>query len=103
MQGDFRVKMQRHSKSVGNAEEEEKQQKIKSEKRMFQGTFITVFSMPTLIFVRVVCFQKKKRKINLLHLFNSLGAEASEGIGRDCLYVDVILQVTKQHKKKHDK
>lgn len=33
--------------------------------------------------------------MNSLHLLDSLRAEASESIGRDCLYVTVLLQVTK--------
>lgn len=35
--------------------------------------------------------------MNLLHLCDSLSAEASERIGGDSLYVAVLLQVSKQH------
>lgn len=38
-----------------------------------------------------------KKAMNLLHLGDSLSAEASESIGGDSLYVAVLLQVTKHH------
>lgn len=41
--------------------------------------------------------------MNLLHLPDSLSAEASEGIGWNSHYVAVIMQVTKQHKETHYK
>lgn len=43
------------------------------------------------------------KQMNLLHLPDSLSAEASEGIGWNSHYVAVIMQVTKQHKETHYK
>lgn len=42
--------------------------------------------------------QPEGKKMIILHFLDWFCAEASEGIGRDSFYVDVVLEVTVQHK-----
>lgn len=46
---------------------------------------------------RVRAERVSKNVRNLLHLPDGLGAEASEGVGRDALDVAVLLDVPEQH------
>lgn len=43
--------------------------------------------------------QEVKKEVDRIHFMNWFCAEASKGVGRDSLYVDVVLEVTIKNKR----